>query len=262
MNSAARLTMILILRCLPVSDLPERALKALERARDKKLSYAVRLVKSPNGRVVAVLGEAHMKMAEAAEIGRGVVEAFELRGVETFQRKRVFLGRALGFLIQAPRLLLRVITLGAMKGSTITEAKQLPSGYTVEIERTKHVPFGLHVTSAYMTVFFTVASLALLLPILAVVAPAVAAALITVLVVMELHMLLLIPAIMLRRFTWSWVIHPLIGILTLRDHLMAAGTVEMLADHPKEKHAVVVMGRAHVAGFTRLLVEKYGFTLI
>ena len=245
-----------------MSELPERALKALERARNKKLSYAVRLVRSPEGRLVAVLGEAHMKMAEAAEIGRGVVEAFELRGVETFQRKKIFLGRALGFLIQFPRLLLRIVTLGAVKGSTITEAKQLPSGYTVEIERTKHVPFGLHVTSAYMTAFFTVAFLALLLPILAIVAPGVAAALVTVLVAFELHMLLLIPAIVLRRFTWSWMIHPMIGILTLRDHLMAAGTVEMLKDHPNEKHAVVVMGRAHVSGFKRLLVEKYGFTKV
>ncbi|HEY2367366.1 MAG TPA: hypothetical protein VGH87_13315, partial [Polyangiaceae bacterium] len=127
---------------------------------------------------------------------------------------------------------------------------------------TKHVPFGLHVTSAYMTAFFTVAFLAMLLPILAIVAPGVAAALVTVLIVFELHMLLLIPAIFLRRFTWSWVIHPFIGILTLRDHLMAAGTVEMLKDHPKEKHAVVVMGRAHVTGFTRLLIEKYGFSAV
>ena len=245
-----------------MSDLPERALKALERARDKKLSYAVRLVKSPEGRVVAVLGEAHMKLSVAAEIGRGVVETFELRGVETFQRKRVFLGRALGFLIQAPRLLLRVLTLGFVKGSTITDAKQLPSGYTVEIERSKHVPFGLHVTSAYMTAFFTIAFLALLLPILAIVAPGIAAALITVLVAFELHMFLLIPAAVFRRFTWSWMIHPFIGILTLRDHLMAAGTVEMLKDHPKEKHAVVVLGRAHVAGFSRLLIEKYGFTSV
>lgn len=245
-----------------MSDLPERARKALERAEHKKLSYAVRLVKSPEGRVVAVLGEAHMKMSEAAEIGRGVVEAFELRGVETFQRKNIFLGRALGFLIQFPRLLLRIFTLGAVKGSTITEAKQLPSGYTVEIERTKHVPFGLHVTSAYMTAFFTVAFLALLLPILAIVAPGVAAALVTVLVAFELHMFLLIPAVFLRRFTWSWMIHPMIGILTLRDHLMAAGTVEMLKDHPKTQHAVVVMGRAHVSGFTRLLVEKHDFSPI
>jgi hypothetical protein len=243
-----------------LSDLPERARKALERAEHKKLSYAVRLLKSPEGRVVAVLGEAHMKMSEAAEIGRGVVEAFELRGVETFQRNKVFLGGALGFLIQFPRLLLRIFSLGAVKGSTITEAKQLPSGYTVEIERTKHVPFGLHVTSAYMTAFFTVAFLALLLPILAIVAPGVAAVLVTVLIAFEAHMVLLVPAIVLRRFTWSWMIHPMIGILTLRDHLMAAGTVEMLKDHPKEKHAVVVMGRAHVSGFTRLLIEKYGFT--
>src|SRR5581483_4415688 len=104
-----------------------------------------------------------MKLAEAAEIGRAVVEAFELRGDETFQRKKVFLGRALGVLITGPRLLLRVVSLGAVKGSTITDAKQLPSGYTVELERTKHVPFGLHVTSLYMTALFSVFFLGLLL---------------------------------------------------------------------------------------------------
>jgi hypothetical protein len=243
-----------------VDDLPNPAREALERARKKSLSYAVRLVRAPDGRTVAILGEAHMKLAEAAEIGRGVVSAFELRGVETFQRKQVFLGRALGVLINVPRIILRVVTLGAVKGSTITEAKQLPSGYTVDLERTKHVPFGLHVTSLYMTLFFTFAFLGMLLPLIAPVLPAVAAFVMAVLFAFQLHMILLAPAIVLRRYSWSWIIHPLIGILTLRDELMAAGTVQMLADHKKEKFAVVVMGRAHVQGFTRLLVEKYGFT--
>jgi hypothetical protein len=242
-----------------VSDLPEKARAALERARQKKTSYAVRLVRAPDGRTVAVLGEAHMKLAEAANIGRGVVEAFELRGVETFQRKQVFLGRTLGVLIQAPRTLLRVLSFGAIKGSTITEAKQLPSGYTVELERTKHIPFGLHVTSLYMTVFFTFAFLGMLLPLIAPVAPWLAAIVVAVLSAFQMHMIMLVPAILLRRYSWSWMIHPFIGILTLRDELMAKGTVQMLADHKKEKFAVVVMGRAHVQGFTRLLVEKHGF---
>ena len=200
-----------------------------------------------------------MKLAEAANIGRGVVEAFELRGVETFQRKQVFLGRTLGVLIQAPRTLLRVLSFGAIKGSTITEAKQLPSGYTVELERTKHIPFGLHVTSLYMTVFFTFAFLGMLLPLIAPVAPWLAAIVVAVLSAFQMHMIMLVPAILLRRYSWSWMIHPFIGILTLRDELMAKGTVQMLADHKKEKFAVVVMGRAHVQGFTRLLVEKHGF---
>lgn len=243
-----------------MDDLPDRAREALERARNKKLSYAVGIVRAPDGRIVAILGEAHMKLAEAAEIGRAVVGAFELRGVETFQRKQVFLGRTLGVLIHGPRLLLRLLSLGAIKGSTITEAKQLPSGYTVELERTKHVPFGLHVTSAYMTAFFITAFLGLLLPLIAPVLPALAAVIVIANVAFQAHMILLLPAILLRRYSWSWMIHPLVGILTLRDELMAAGTVQMLADHRREKAAVVVMGRAHVQGFTRLLVEKHGFS--
>ncbi len=243
-----------------MSDLPERARAALERARRKKLSYAVRVVHAPDGRAVAILGEAHMKLAEAAEIGRAVVEAFELRGVETFQRKRVFLGRTLGVLITGPRLLLRLVTFGAIRGSTITDAKQLPSGFTVELERSKRVPFGLHVTSAYMTAFFITAFLGFALPWIAPLAPAVAAMLVAVLALFQAHMILLVPAIVLRRYSWSWMIHPLIGILTLRDELMAAGTVEMLADHRRETAAAIVMGRAHVQGVMRLLVQRHGFT--
>jgi hypothetical protein len=243
-------------------DLPDNARKALERARAEKLSYAVRVVRAPDGREVAILGETHIKFAKAAEIGRNVVAAFELRGVETFQRKKVFLGTLLGVLIQFPRTVLWLLTFGALKGSTITEAKQLPSGHTVELERAKRMPFGLHVTSAYMTAFFLVSFLAVLAPFIASVAPALAALIVLVALAFQLHMLLLIPAILLRRYSWSWLIHPMLGILTLRDELMAAGTVQMLADHPREKCAVTVMGRAHVSGYTRLLVEKYGFTSV
>jgi len=245
-----------------VDNLPDPARRALERAREKNLSYVVRLLRAPDGRTLVVLGEAHMKLAEAAEIGRDVVAAFELRGVETFQRKKVFLGRVLGVLIQGPRTLLRILSFGAIKGSTITEAKQLPSGYTVELERTKHVPFGLHVTSLYMTVYFTFAFLGLLLPLIAPVAPPLAAFIVTVLFALQVHMIMLVPAIILRRHSWSWMIHPLIGILTLRDILMSEGTVTMLADHKKEKFAVVVMGRAHVQGYSRLLIERHGFSAI
>ena len=242
-----------------MSDLPDKAREALDRARKKPFSYVVKLVRAPDGRTVVILGEAHMKLAEAAKIGHDVVAAFELRGVETFQRKRVFLGRTLGVLIQAPRTLLRIVSLGAVKGSTITEAKQLPSGYTVELERTKHVPFGLHVTSLYMTVFFVFAFLGMALPLIAPISPPLAAIITAVLFAFQVHMVMLVPAIFLRRFSWSWIIHPFIGILTLRDALMAAGTAQMLADHKREKAAVVVMGRAHVKGFTRLLVERYDF---
>ncbi len=249
-----------VLGSLAVNDLPDAAREALERARQKNLSYAVRMLKSPDGRTVAILGEAHLKLAEAAEIGRAVVAAFELRGVETFQRKQIFFGRTLGVLIHAPRMVLRFLSLGAIKGSTITEAKQLPSGYTVDLERTKHVPFGLHVTSLYMSAFLIVAFVGLLLPIIATVFPTLAAIILSVLVAFQVHMVMLIPAYFLRRFSWSWMVHPFLGILTLRDHLMVAGTVEMLADHPRERSAVIVMGRAHVSGVSRLLIEKHGFT--
>ena len=35
--------------------------------------------------------------------------------------------------------------------------------------------------------------------------------------------------------------------------------IEIIRGTPREKFAVVVMGRAHVQGFTRLLIERYGF---
>ena len=150
-----------------MDGLPEGARRALERARAEKVSYAVSILRAPDRRLVAVLGEAHMKLAKAAEIGKDVVSNFELRGVETFQQKQVAWGRALGVVIQFPRTLLRVLSFGAIKGSTITDAKQLPSGYTVELERDKKMPLGLHVASVYMVTYFTVAFLALIAPLLA-----------------------------------------------------------------------------------------------
>ena len=157
---------------------------------------------------------------------------------------------------------LRALSFGAIKGSTITEAKQLPDGYTVELERAKRMPFGLHVTALYTTAFFVVAFLAMLIPLIAPIAPLLAAAIAFVAVAFQVHMLALIPGILLRRQSWSWVIHPFLGILTLRDELMAAGTARMLDDHARIKFAVTVMGRAHVAGYSRLLVEKYGFKVV
>jgi hypothetical protein len=242
--------------------LPEVAQRALDRARATPLSYAVRLLRSPDGRILAVLGEAHMKLARASVIGKEVVEQFELRGVETFQRKQIVGGRALGVVITAPRTLFRILTLGTVRGSTIVDAKQLPSGYTVELERTKHVPFGLHVAAIYLTAFFVVAFLSLLAPPLMVVAPALAGAILMVSAVFQIHLFALVPGVMLRKHSWSWAVHPFLGILTLRDRLMADGTVQMLADHPTIPAAVVVMGRAHVPGYTRLLIEKHGFSAI
>jgi hypothetical protein len=229
--------------------LPEGARRTLERAAGARLSYEVRVLRGPDGRLLAVLGEAHMKLAKAAALGRDVVQEFELRGVETFQRKEVAGGRALALVIIAPRTLLRALSFGTVHGSTITDAKQLPSGYTVEIERGTPTPLGLHVASLYMTAFFVVSILAGLTPAVAPIAW-----------FFRMHMLALIPGLALRRHRWSWMIHPFLGILSLRDELMAAGTLRMLEDHPEIEAAVVVMGRAHVAGYARILIERHGFS--
>jgi len=242
-----------------MDDLPGKARRALERAHESH-SYAVRLVRAPDGRLVAILGEAHMKLAKASEIGKDVVSAFELRGVETLQRKQLTWGRALGVVINAPRDLLRALSFGAIKGSTITDAKQLPSGYTVELERAKKMPFGLHVASVYMTSYFVVSLLALLAVLLAPIAPALPVVIAPIALAFQLHMIALVPGFFLRRYSWSWIVHPFFGILTLRDALMSAGTVRMLEDHPSMREAVVVMGRAHVSGYEALLVEQHGYT--
>lgn len=243
-----------------MDDFPEEARRALARASAAPLSYVVRVVRAPDGRLVAILGEAHMKLAKASAIGKEVVGAFELRGVETFQRKKVVWGRALGFVIQAPRTLLRWLSLGAIKGSTIQDAKELPSGFTPELERSERTPLGLHVASVYMTSFFVVSFLALLTPLLWPVLPALAGAITFVALLFQVHLLALIPALLVRRHAWSWVIHPFLAILTLRDVLMAEGTRRMLEDHPRIRCAVVVMGRAHVSGYERLLRTRHGFT--
>lgn len=245
-----------------MSELPEKARKALERAHAEPVSYAVRLVRAPDERLVAILGEAHLKLAKASEIGKDVVSSFELRGVETFQKKQITWGRALGFVIHAPRALLRALSFGLIKDSTIIDAKQLPSGYTVELERAKTMPFGLHVASVYMTTFFVVLFMTPLVPILAPIAPPVAAVIAFLAFAFQVHFIALIPGFLLRRYRWSWIIHPFLGILTLRDELMSAGTVRMMADHPSMREAVVVMGRAHVRGYEALLVEKYGYTRV
>ncbi|MDB4937888.1 MAG: hypothetical protein JWP87_4860 [Labilithrix sp.] len=245
-----------------MADLPDNARRALERAHAEPLSYAVRLVRAPDGRLVAILGEAHMKLAKASAIGKAVVSAFELRGVETFQKKQITWGRALGVVIHAPRALLRALSFGAIKDSTITDAKQLPSGYTVELERAKKMPLGLHVTAVYMTSYFVFSFLSVLAPLFAPIAPALSAAILFVTVLFQVHLLALIPGFLVRRKTWSWVVHPFLGILALRDELMSEGTVRMLEDHPSMREAVVVMGRAHVTGYEARLVEQYKYTRV
>lgn len=243
------------------------AAAALARAAAIPLSYGVRCYTSPGPkpRLLVLLGEAHLKLGEAKGVGRAVIDAFELRGVETFQSKRVFAGRALRVLIYAPRILLRAVSFGAVKDSTIIDAREASTGTTVEIERSSKIPLGLHVASAYMTVFFSVAFAAMGLGFLDQLFPigdflrSILVWLQIALAILEAHFVAIIPAILLRRFAWNWVVHPAVGILTLRDAIMVEGTLAMLLAFPTPRAAVVVVGRAHLAGMERLLVEEHGF---
>lgn len=234
--------------------LPLGARPALEKALAKPLSYTARylVTPGPKPRAIVILGEAHIKMGTAAKLGKDVVSTFELRGVESFQTKDVLFGRVLGALINAPRLLLRALSVGAVKGSTIVEAKALTSGHTALIEKTDHVPLALHVASVYMSVFFATIygtlGLGVVVPWLASLAA-----------LFQAHMVLLLPAWLLRAKPWHWVLHPMIAILTMRDVLMVEGTVRMLKEHPDPEAAILVMGRAHVRGVERLLITQHGF---
>lgn len=234
---------------------------ALKAAESMPLSYGVRYYAVPGAtpRLLVVLGEAHMKLGPAYEVGREVVASFPLRGVETAQMKKIFIGAALKAVIYAPRVLLRVVSLGLVKGSTIVEAKQLPDGHTVEIEKGEPVPLGLHVASVYLTAFFSLAFLHLFLVMVGRPIDAVT----WIMFLFNAHFLFMLPiALVFRRQPWAWMVHPFIGILSLRDVIMANGTVKMLADHPEDRTAVILMGRAHLPGVERELVEKHGFRRI
>jgi hypothetical protein len=140
-----------VIRPYPVEPVSR---EPLERAERMPISYAVRYLCAPDGRTLVILGEAHVKLGRAAAVGREIVASFALRGVETFPERKVFVGRALWLLIHLPRLLLRALSLGWIKGSTITEAKALTHGTTVELERDAEIPFGLHVGATYLAALF------------------------------------------------------------------------------------------------------------
>ena len=244
---------------------------ALAKATKLPLSYAARYLLAPAtpttpARLVVALGEAHVKLGPASEVGRELVAAFELRGVETFQSKDVFAGRALSLLIRGPRVVLRALSFGTVKGSTIYDAKALSSGATVELERTSHVPFGLHVGSLYLAAFFAAIFAHAACLLFGANPPDVIGAirswLTALLFVFELHFPALVVAWWLRRHAWAWVLHPMLAILTLRDTLLADGTVRMLREHPEARAALTIMGRGHLLGYERELVEKHGFVRI
>jgi hypothetical protein len=112
-----------------------------------------------------------------------------------------------------------------------------------------------------MTAFFVVSFLASLMMLLPTALRPLAPVFIAAAGLFQLHLPMLVPAFLLRRYRWCWVVHPFLGILTLRDHLMVNGTVRMLEDHPRDTSSVVVMGRAHVPGYSRLLIENHGFSV-
>ncbi len=238
--------------------LPAGARPALERAVSRPLSYAARylVAPGPRPRALVVLGEAHVKLGEASKLGRDVVKCFELRGIETFQRKDVVAGRLLGHLINAPRLALRALSLGTVKGSTITDAKEIVGGHTVELERSDDVPFSLHAGSVYLTGMFGVTYASMLLGAAGITVPGLQ----TVTSALSLHLLAGVPAYALRDKSWAWMLQPAVAILTARDKLLVDGTLRILREYPDPDAAVVVMGRAHVAGYTKILVDQHGFT--
>jgi hypothetical protein len=147
--------------------------------------------------------------------------------------------------------------MGFVKDSTIVDAKALKHGHTVELEASSPIPLGLHVGAIYLTTFFSV--FWGLLGARALGLDALTRLLTPLAFAFEVHMLALVPAWLLRKKSWSWVLHPGIAILTMRDATMVEGTLAMLRDHPEPRIAVVVMGRAHVRGFERILVEEHGF---
>jgi hypothetical protein len=244
-------------------SLPAPALAAVQRARARGLSYGIRLLASPDGRLLVVVGEAHLKLEKASRIGKELVDAFELRGVEGFPRDRVVAGRALKVLIDAPRALVRALSLGLVKDSTILDARRASAGYTVPLENASRVPLALHVASVYLTAFFAVAfALTLLAPIQDRIPSVVLGPLVLLGLLFQYHLPALIPALLLQRRSWSWVLHPGVAILSARNVMMVEGTIRMLADHPAPREALVIMGRAHLPGYQRELVEAHGFTQV
>lgn len=238
--------------------LPAGARPAIERALKQPLSYTARylVAPGPRPRAVVVLGEAHVKLGNASKLGKDVVRCFELRGVETFQRDEVVGGRLLGHLVHAPRVLLRALSLNRVKGSTITDAKEIDSGHTVELERGHVVPLSLHAGALYLTGMFGVTYASMLLGAAGITVPVVT----KVASAFSFHLLASVPAYVMRDRKWAWMMQPAIAILTARDKLLADGTVRMLREHPDPEAAVVVMGRAHVAGYVRELCDNHGFT--
>ena len=237
-------------------SLNEQQTRVLEEARSASVNYGVALVRSPAGRLVVVLGEIHLKPRRAGALGRRIVDAFPVRGVESFQPKQVFAGRIAIGLVHGWYWMIRMVSLGLLEGSTITYARSLSTGKTVLLERTDHVPLALHAASLHLAIIFGTFFLAIVSSVFGIALPFVMA----LLFLIEAHIVLALPiAYLLRNRKWGWVVLPVSGILTARDELMAWGTVKMLEDAGGDGPVLTIMGRAHMRGFVRELVEKYEF---
>lgn len=235
---------------LPSLDPETRA--ALREAADRPWSYRLRFLLDPGERrLLVVLGEAHVKMRPAHELGRRIVSSFSLRGVESFPAT-VFAGRLLRYVIHTPRWLLMKLSFGRIRGSTITTALDLDEGVTFRLERADDVPPMLHVAAVYLLVLH--AALALGIAITST-WPWLSGLWLPVSLVQAHFTLTIVPAVLLRRRHWSGWINPAVAILGLRDATMARGTREMMERHPEATTAVVVMGRAHLDGYGQNLIE-------
>lgn len=240
------------------------ALTALEKA--QRALYRVRLYAcpGPERRVLVVLGETHLKSRSDWVLGKEVLAQFSLRGVEGVQRRQVFAGSVLSVLIELPRRALQALSLGVIRGSTISDAKRLRSGTTAELERAESTPIGLHFASAYLVVFLLAVYAAPLVLLASLVQPATDDVLLmgsmrwlnSLMHGLELHLFALVPAYLLRRRSWAFLIHPLIALVATRDELMACGTVRMLAEHPDAPAALVVMGLGHLRGYGSELTAR------
>ncbi len=70
---------------------------------------------APDGRVVAILVEAHLKLERAALAGKAVVDTFSVRGVEGIQKERLFLGKLLSVLINGPGKMIQLLNLDRIR---------------------------------------------------------------------------------------------------------------------------------------------------
>jgi hypothetical protein len=246
----------------PAERLPFGTRAAIESARALRFQYAVQVYHAPNRArtTIVVLGEAHLKSRNAARVGRELVAQFALRGVESVQIRGGMLGRALWLTVMLPRTLLRWASLGAICDSTIVDAKQRTEGLTIELEKCPKQPLAVRIGATYLTVLFAILWSNLLVQLLGYlhipIPETVTQALATLAQCMQLHMALLIPAWLLRERPWAFWLHPLLGILSVRDRLMADGIAAMTLAHPDAETALVIMGRAHVPGVDKLLLAN------